>query len=88
MKLSIRGLALAGGIVWGLACLLCAIANALWPPYAQDFLTMVASFYPGYDAQPVPAQIVLVGAYAFVDGLIAGALIAWLHNLLRGRKSR
>ena len=86
MKLSIIGLGLATGTVWGLACLLSAIANAIWPPYAQAFLEVVASFYPGYEAKAVPGQIVLLGAYAFADGLIGGALVAWLHNVLGRRK--
>lgn len=82
MKLSIRALSLSLAIVWGGVCLLVAIANALWPPYGQEFLSWVASFYPGYQLKPDVANIVVLTAYAIVDGFICGAIFAMIYNAL------
>ena len=49
MKLSIKGLALASGIVWGAALLLVGICNLVWS-YGAGFLQVMDSLYPGYGA--------------------------------------
>ncbi len=80
MKLSIKGLAVASAIVWGLAVFLVGVANLIWSGYGQDFLRMVASVYPGYHATATFAQVIVGTLYAVVDGLVCGAVFAWLYN--------
>lgn len=81
MKLDIKALALTLGILWGLlAMFLTGIANMIWPSYGQEFLTMMASVYPGYTAVPSFGQVILATLYGLVDGAIAGAVFAWLYN--------
>lgn len=53
MRLDIKALTIAAGLLWGLAMLLTGIANMLWPGYGQEFLNTMASLYPGYDATSV-----------------------------------
>ncbi len=81
MKLSIKGLALASAILWGVAMLGTGLANLGWSNYGQQFLQTMASVYPGYHATTRSVAEVIVGTlYGFVDGLIAGAVFAWLYN--------
>ena len=82
MTLSMKGLALTAGILWGACYLLVGLANLIWPSYADAFLTWTASFYPGYNGPTGFASVIVVTLYALVDGLVAGAVFAWLYNWL------
>ena len=80
MKLSTKGLALASAILWGLAMLGMGLANLIWANYGQQFLQTMSSVYPGYHATRNIAEVIVGTLYGFVDGLIAGAVFAWLYN--------
>lgn len=81
MKLSVKGLAIALALVWGiLAMFLCGLANLIWSGYGQAFLEAMASVYPGYKATASFWQVIVGTLYGLVDGAIAGAIIAWLYN--------
>jgi len=80
MKLSVKGLALASGILWGVAMLGMGLANLIWSSYGQQFLQFMASVYPGYHATRSVAEVIVGTLYGFVDGLIGGAVFAWLYN--------
>ena len=80
MKFSIKGLALASGILWGVAMLGMGLANLIWGSYGQQFLQMMASVYPGYHATRSVAEVVAGTLYGAVDGFIGGAVFAWLYN--------
>jgi TRAP-type mannitol/chloroaromatic compound transport system permease large subunit len=80
MKLSVKGLALASGIVWGWAMLGTGLANLIWAGYGQQFLQTMSSVYPGYHATRSIAEVIVGTLYGAVDGLIAGAVFAWLYN--------
>ena len=82
MKFSIKGLAAASAIVWGLAVFLVGVANLIWPSYGQQFLRLVASIYPGYHATATFVQVIVGTLYAVVDALVCGAIFAWLYNRL------
>ena len=85
--LSVKGLALTGGILWGGCVLLVGLGNLVWPSYGVAFLEIARSIYPGY-AQTAGFFGVIVGTlYALLDGAILGALIAWLYNKFRGAAS-
>jgi hypothetical protein len=85
MKLDIKALGLAAGILWGVAVFFVALANLIWAPYGGAFLSGVASVYPGYTGGRSVAQVIVGTGYAFVDGGIAGGVLAWLYNCLSGR---
>jgi len=82
MKLDIKALALSGGIVWGAAILLTALANLIWPDYGRAFLELAASIYPGYRPGAGIGSVFTGALYGLVDGAVCGAIIAWLYNLL------
>ena len=80
MKFSVKGLALASGILWAVAMLGMGLANLIWANCGQLFLQTMASAYPGYHATRSIAEVIVGTLYGFVDGLIAGAIFAWLYN--------
>ncbi|MGH9598437.1 MAG: hypothetical protein ACRD27_01125 [Terracidiphilus sp.] len=80
MKLNVKALAFAGAILWGGCVLLMGIANLIWAGYGVHFLEWLAAFYPGYHATRSFSQVVIVTLYALADGLIGGAIFAWLYN--------
>ena len=82
MKLNVKAMALALGLIWGvLAMFLTGAANLVWPGYGAGFLGVMDSLYPGYQAGTASFAQVLVGtAYGAVDGAVAGALFAWVYN--------
>jgi len=82
MKLNLKAFALTVGILWGLAILLVALANLIWPPYGEAFLSLTASLYPGFTPATGAGSVVIGTAYGFVDGAISGFIIAWLYNAL------
>jgi hypothetical protein len=80
MKVDIKGLALASGILWGLAMLGMGLANLIWSGYGQQFLQTMSSVYVGYHATRSIAEVIVGTLYGAVDGLIGGAVFAWLYN--------
>ncbi|MFC1543027.1 bacteriophage holin [Candidatus Neomarinimicrobiota bacterium] len=77
MKLNVRALGLAGGILWGLAIFLLTYWFLLFG-YGGTMLGKIANVYLGYSVTWYGAFIGLV--WGFVDGFIGGALLAWLYN--------
>jgi len=82
MKFNVKSLALTAGLFWGVAILIVALANLIWPPYGRAFLDLSASIYPGYRPGTGFGSVITGTLYALVDGAICGALFAWLYNLL------
>jgi len=80
MKFSVKGLAIAFGVVWGVAMLVTGLTNLIWSSYGQQFLQTMASVYPGYHATRSIAEVIVGTLYGAVDGLIGGAVFAWLYN--------
>ena len=80
MKFSVKGLALASGFLWGLAMLGMGLANLIWGGYGQQFLQTMSSVYLGYHATRSIAEVIVGTLYGAVDGLIGGAVFAWLYN--------
>ncbi|MFZ0283852.1 MAG: bacteriophage holin [Terriglobales bacterium] len=80
MKFNIKALALASGILWGLAMLVTGLANLIWGNYGQQFLEVMSSVYPGYHATRSIAEVIVGTLYGAVDGLTGGAVFAWLCN--------
>jgi hypothetical protein len=79
MKLDIKACAIACALVWGSGVLL----GTWWIIIldgAQEGIPLLGSIYRGYTITPVGSLIGL--AWAVVDGLIGGAIFAWLYNKL------
>jgi len=80
MKFNTKALALASAILWGLAMLVMGLANLIWGNYGQQFLQTMSSVYLGYHPTRSFAEVVVGTLYGVVDGLIGGAVFAWLYN--------
>jgi len=84
MKLDVRAFAFTCALVWGsgLFCLtwwIIAFDGSTHEP------TLIGQIYRGYTISPAGSLIGLV--WAFFDGLVGGAVFAWLYNLLAARRS-
>ena len=83
MKLSVKGMAFAMAILWGLgAMLLTGLSNLIWPGYGREFLRLMSSVYPGYHATQSLSQVIVGALYGVVDGAGGGAILALLYNRL------
>ncbi len=81
--LSVKGLALTCGILWGGCVLLVGVGNLVWPSYGVAFLEIPRSIYPGYAHTAGFGGVIVGTLYALVDGVIVGGIFAWLYNKLR-----
>jgi hypothetical protein len=80
MKLSVKSLASAAGVLWGLAMFLTGLLNLVFPKYGVAMLDVMRSVYPGYAAMSGFAGVIVLTLYAIVDGAICGAVLGWLYN--------
>jgi len=60
--------------------LIVGLCNLAYPAYGLEFLRLVGSLYPGYDATPQVGSVVVGTLYGLVDGSIGGIIFVWLHN--------
>ncbi len=85
MTLDVRAFALACGILWGLG-----LFALTWWIIAFDGATGEPTFlgrlYRGYTISAAGSFVGLV--WAFLDGLVGGAIFAWLYNRLVGWRTR
>ncbi len=82
MKLNVSAFALAFGIWWGAGLFLLAWW-IMWVVEPLGSPTFIERVYIGYEFTPVGSVIGLL--WGFVDGLIGGAIVAWLYNLVAAR---
>ena len=80
MKFNTKALAVTSGVLWGLAMLVTGLGNLIWGNYGRQFLQTMSSVYPGYHATRSVSEVVVGTLYGVVDGLVGGAVFAWLYN--------
>lgn len=77
MKLNVKALAITLGLLWGVG-----ILGMTWWIILFDGATgeplWLGKIYRGYNVSPLGSLIGLV--WAVPDGLIGGAVIAWVYN--------
>jgi hypothetical protein len=82
MKLDIRAFAFTSALVWGVG-----LFALTWWVIAFDGvtgeITLIGRLYRGYSLTPAGSVIGLM--WALVDGLVIGAIFAWLYNLIATR---
>jgi hypothetical protein len=88
MKLNVKAFALACALIWGLGLFVITWWIIIFegqsdPASAPPFIGLI---YRGYHFTAVGSFLGLI--WAFVDGLIGGAIFAWLYNLLLGKKEQ
>lgn len=74
-----KKLGLSGGILWGL-CMFFTTILSIYTGYAEQFLMLISSIYPGYSISWAGSILGLV--YGFFDAGIGLYLLAWLYNRL------
>ncbi len=83
MRLRIVPVALAFGLTWGIGVMLLGWVSGIgWGGRLVDVLSSV---YVGYASTFLGGLI--GGAWAFVDGFVAGLLLAFLYNVFAGPRS-
>lgn len=87
MRLSVKGTAMAFGLIWGGGIFFLGLIHLASPSYASSFLAGVSSIYPGFHGARSFGDAVLGGVYALVDGGFGGLIFAWLYNLFAARES-
>lgn len=81
-RLSVKGLALAGGVFWGGFLFLLALLagwgiKTMW--VSQEMVEIMSAVYPGYVVGLGGAILGLF--YGLICGAVCGGLIAWLYNI-------
>lgn len=77
-KLQPVPLGVAVGVLWAAYIFLAAIFAMF--DWGVAMVDMIGSFYIGYGPSILGA---IIGAiWAFVDGLVAGVVVAWLYNMM------
>ncbi|MDP6059100.1 MAG: bacteriophage holin, partial [Pirellulaceae bacterium] len=82
MKLNVKAMALACGLMWGIG-----LFSLSWWIIAFDGaseqVTFLGRVYRGYSLTPAGSFFGLL--WGFFDGFTGGAIFAWLYNLIAGR---
>jgi hypothetical protein len=80
MRLSIKGVAIAAGLLWGGGILFLGLINLANPSYGMSLLQALSSVYPWFHASRTFGDVVIGTIDALVDGAVAGFLFGWLYN--------
>ncbi|MEW6323864.1 MAG: bacteriophage holin [Nitrospirota bacterium] len=81
MKLNVKAFAVTAGLCWSTGLFFIAWWIMLFEG-ATGERTLLGQLYPGYAVSPMGSLIGL--AWGAFDGLIGGAVFAWLYNLIAG----
>ena len=77
MKLNIKAMAIAFGLVWGISLFVITWWIILLEG-PSNTVTFIGKFYLGYSLTPIGSIIGFI--WGLVDGAIGGAMFAWLYN--------
>lgn len=77
-KCSVNALGIAIGVLWAIYVFFCGITAMFG--WGVALVQTLSSLYIGYG--PTFVGAVIGAAWAFVDGYIAGVVIAWIYNRL------
>jgi hypothetical protein len=84
MKLNWKAFSLTAGLIWGFGLFFLTWWVILFDGSTGE-PTLIGRIYRGYSISPAGSLIGL--AWAFVDGLIGGAVFAGLYNLFASRST-
>jgi len=82
MSLNVKATALTGAFFWG-AGVFIITWWLIGFEGASGEVTWLGRMYRGYTVSPAGSIIGL--AWGFIDGLVSGAIIAWLYNFFSAR---
>ena len=75
-KLSLKGLAIGLGSIFGIYIFIIGIAASFG--WGNALVNSIGTLYIGYGPSFLGALVGLV--YAFIDGAIAGLILGWIYN--------
>jgi len=79
MKLNVKAFSVTAGLFWGVGLFLLTWWIILFDG-ATGEITIIGRVYRGFTVSPVGS---IIGFFwAFMDGLIGGAIFAWLYNFM------
>ncbi len=84
MRVSVKGTALATGILWAGCILFAGLVNLAAPSYGAAFLQMTSSIFPGFQNSHHFLDVLVGTGYGLVDGGIGGAILGLLYNCFAG----
>ena len=84
MKLNVKAFALTAGLLWGFGLLFITWWIIIFEGASGD-VTIIGRVYKGYNISIGGSLIGFI--WAFVDGIIGGAVFAWLYNTISSRIS-
>lgn len=79
MKLNIKAFSLSIGLLWGFGLFFITWWLILLEGASGD-VTIIGRVYRGFNISPIGSVIGFL--WGFVDGIIGGAVLAWLYNTL------
>jgi hypothetical protein len=82
MKINVKAFALTVGLFWGMGLFFITWWIILFEGASAE-PTLIGLVYRGYTISAAGSLIGL--AWAFGDGLIGGAIFAWLYNFISAR---
>ena len=86
MRLSLKAMVIAGGILWGSAILLVGLINLAHPSYGVNFLQMTNSVYPWFHTTHTVRSVLIGTVDGAADGAVAALIFAWLYNGFAGSR--
>lgn len=84
MRLSLKAMAIAAGLLWGGGILFVGLMNLVFPRYGSNFIQLTSSVYPWFHDTRSLGNVVIGTVDGLIDGAIAGLLLAWLYNSFCG----
>lgn len=72
MRLSVKGMTIAAGLLWGAAILCVGIIHMADPNYGVNFLPMTSSVYPGFHSAGTAGGLAIGTIEGLIDGAVAG----------------
>jgi hypothetical protein len=85
VKLDVKAFAIAFGLIWGFGLFFLTWWMIAFEG-ASHAVTLIGLVYRGYNISPLGSVIGLL--WALPDGLVGGAIFAWLYTLILQQQSR
>ena len=74
MRLSLKAMAIAAGLLWGGAILCVGLINLVDANYGTNFIQLTSSVYPWFHASRTIGNVVIGTVDGFIDGAFAGMI--------------
>ena len=80
MRLSVKAMTIAAGLLWGGAILCVGMVHRVDPSYGVSFLEMTSSVYPGFHSAGTAGTLAIGTIEGLIDGGISGLVLSLLYN--------